>query len=90
LKCRAEKGGIHKPFSDPADDQEFNCHDHNGNGRSSSNIWNQIWQPVTDSSCRCHQSADDSTQQTFAAVSGGDKLLRFTVALEEGSNKDCR
>jgi hypothetical protein len=23
-------------------------------------------------------------------VSGGDKLLRFTVAHKEGSNKDCR
>src|SRR6266699_691312 len=68
LKCGAEKGRIHKPFSDPANEQEFNRHDHNSNGRSSSKIWNQIWQRVTDSSCRGHQSANDSTQQRFASA----------------------
>src|SRR6186997_1698052 len=62
LKCCAEKWRIHIPVSNPADDQEFNCHDHNGNGSSSSKFWNQIWQRVTDSSCRSHQSADDSPQ----------------------------
>src|SRR5213083_2007009 len=55
--------------SDPADDQEFDSHDHNGNGRSSSKFWNQIWQGVTDSSCRSHQSADKTTKQRFAAAS---------------------
>jgi len=68
LKCGAEKGRIHKPFSDPANEQEFNCDDHNGDGRGGSKIWNQIWQRVTDSSCRGHQPADDSTQQRFAAA----------------------
>src|SRR5712664_3998633 len=68
LKCGAEKGRIHVALSNPANEQEFNCHDHNGNGRSSSKIWNQVWQRVTDSSCRGHQSADDSTQQRFAAA----------------------
>src|SRR6478609_11711464 len=40
LKCGAEKRRIHIPLSDPANEQEFNRHDHNGNGRSSSKIWN--------------------------------------------------
>src|SRR5436305_756056 len=65
LKCGAEKRRIHIALSDPANDQEFDCHDYNGNGGSSSKIWDQIWQRVTDSSCRGHQSADDSTQQRF-------------------------
>src|SRR4029077_11936973 len=54
LKCCAEKWRIHIPLSDPANDQQFDCHDHNGNGRSSSKFWNQIWQRVTDSSPRTH------------------------------------
>src|SRR5580704_321560 len=66
LRQSLEKRRVHIAVSDPADGQKFNCHDHNGNGRSSSKIWNQIWQRVTDSSGRGHQSADDSTQQRFA------------------------
>src|SRR5882724_13184758 len=54
LKGCAEKWRIHIPLSDPADDQEFNRHDNNGNGRSGSKFWNQIWQCVTDSSYRSH------------------------------------
>src|SRR5438552_4992301 len=50
LKCGLEKRRIHIALSDPADDQEFDSHDHNGNGRSSSKFWNQIWQGVTDRS----------------------------------------
>src|SRR5439155_3790515 len=69
LKGGAEKRRIHIPLSDPANEQEFNGNDHNGNRRSSSKLWNQIWQRVTDSSCRGHQSANDSTQQRFAAAS---------------------
>src|SRR5881396_150982 len=42
LKCGAEKGRIHIPLSDPADDQQFDCNDHNSNSRSSSKFWNQI------------------------------------------------
>src|ERR1700757_381278 len=52
LKCGAEKGRIHIPLSDPANEKEFNCHDPNGNRRRSSKFWNQIWQRVTDSA-RC-------------------------------------
>src|SRR5438874_9392659 len=52
LKCGAEKGRIHIALSDPADDQEFDCHDHDSNRRCSSKFWNQIWQRMTDSS-RC-------------------------------------
>src|SRR6266850_6083313 len=43
LKCCAEKWRIHIALSDPADDQEFDCNDHNSNSRSSSKFWNQIW-----------------------------------------------
>src|SRR6266566_8103412 len=68
LKCGAEKGRIHIALSNPANAQEFDCHDHNSNGGSSSKIWNQIWQRVTDSSGRGHQAADDSTQQRLAAA----------------------
>src|SRR2546430_2056112 len=57
LECGAEKRRIHVPVPDPANEQEFNCDNDNGNGRSSSKIWNQIWQGVTDSSCCGHQSA---------------------------------
>jgi len=58
------------PVSDPANEQEFNGDDDNGNGGSSSKIWNQIWH-VTDSSRRGHQSTDDSAQQRFAAAGQG-------------------
>src|SRR5438132_603193 len=62
LKCGAEKGRVHVPVSKPADEQEFNCHDHNGDRRSGSETWNQIWQGVTDSSGGGHQAANDSAQ----------------------------
>src|SRR6266566_7012370 len=68
LKCGAEKGRIHISLSNPAYEQQLNCHDYNSNGCSSSKLWNQIWQRVTDSSCSGHQSANDSTQQRFAAA----------------------
>jgi hypothetical protein len=43
LKCGAEKWRIHISLADPANGQEFDCHDHNGNGRSSSKLWNQVF-----------------------------------------------
>src|SRR5205823_15126584 len=67
LKSGTEKRRVHIPVSNPANEQEFNGHDHNRYGRGSSKIRNQIWQGVTDSSCRGHQPADDSAQQRFAA-----------------------
>src|SRR5437870_3507328 len=68
LKSGAEKGRVHITVSNPADGQKFNCHDHNGDGGGSSKTRNQIWQGVTDSSGRGHQSADDSTKKRFAAA----------------------
>jgi hypothetical protein len=51
LKCGAKKWRVHISVSNPANEQKFNCHDHNGNSGGSSKIWNQIWQGVTNSSC---------------------------------------
>src|SRR5260370_25424241 len=68
LKSGAEKRCVHITVSNPADCQKFNCHDHNGDGRSGSAVWNQIGQRMPDSSGRGHQSADKATQQRFAAA----------------------
>src|SRR5438874_7318760 len=56
LKCGPKKWRVHISVSNPANEQKFNCHDHNSNRGGSSKIWNQIWQRVADSSGRGHQS----------------------------------
>src|SRR5947209_6256272 len=89
LKCGAEKRRIHIALSDPANEQEFDCHNHNGNGRSSSKIWNQIWQRVTDSSRGGHQSADDSTQQRFAAAGQAAVIRRCLREPHRNSRSDA-
>ena len=86
LKSGTEKRRVHISLSNPADEQEFNRHDHNSNGRSGPKIRNQKRQRVTDSSCRGHQPADKPTKQRFATA-GQTAVIRNALSESHGNSR---
>jgi hypothetical protein len=67
LKCGPEKRGIHVALADPANYQELDGNNQYGKSCRRAEIWNEVRKRVTDAAGSCHQTADDTAQQRFAA-----------------------